>query len=132
MIYILIDVLQILFGIGIIGFWIYFLLVENKDPENTEVYLVFERSFILPDIGWATPCLFISAVGLINNQRYWIFFSIAAWSAILFLVLLDFSFNIQQGNYKKEKRKDNILEIIVNVLCVVSAPIFMTYAFFNI
>ncbi|MHA2007765.1 MAG: hypothetical protein ACXABO_09890 [Promethearchaeota archaeon] len=129
---ILIAVLQIIFGIGIIGFWIYFLLVENKDPENKEVYLVFERSFILPDIGWATPCLIISAIGLITDQRYWIFFSIAAWSAIFFLFLLDFSFNIQQGNYKKEKRKENILEIVVNILCLVCTPIFLTYAFFNL
>ena len=132
MINIIIAILQIIFGIGIIGFWIYFLIVENKDPEKTEVYLVFERSFILPDIGWATPCLIISAIGLITNQRYWIFFSIAAWSAILFLFLLDFSFNIQQKNYKKEKRKENILEIIVNLLCLVCSPIFLTYAYFNI
>jgi hypothetical protein len=113
---VLIGVLQIIFGIGIIGFWIYFLVVENKDPEKTEVYLVFERSFILPDIGWAAPCLFISATGLLTNQGYWVFFSIAGGSAILFLFLLDFSFNIQQGNYKKGKLKENLLEIIVNIL----------------
>ena len=71
---ILIAVLQILFGVGIIGFWIYFLIVENKDPEKTEVYLVFERSFILPDIGWCAPCMFISALGLLTNQGYWVFF----------------------------------------------------------
>ncbi len=132
MLNLLIAILQILFGIGFIGFWIYFLLVENRDPEKTEVYLVFERSFILPDIAWAAPCSFISAAGLLTNQGFWVFFSIAAGSAILFLFLLDFSFNIQQGNYKKEKRKENILEIIVNILCLIGGPLFMLYGFFNL
>ena len=125
-------ILQILFGIGVLGFWIYFLIVENKDPEKTEVYLVFERSFIIPDIGWVAPCLFISAVGLFTNQTYWIFFSIAGGSAIVFLLLLDFSFNIQQKTYSKEKRKENIIEILVNILSLIAGPLFMLYGFFNI
>ncbi|MBY8985761.1 MAG: hypothetical protein KGD65_11870 [Candidatus Lokiarchaeota archaeon] len=129
---ILIAVLQILFGVGIIGFWIYFLIIENKNPEKTEVYLVFERSFILPDIGWAAPCLFISAIGLITNQEYWIFFSIAGGSAILFLLLLDFSFNIQQKTYSKERRKENLIEIVVNIISLIAGPFFMLYGFFNL
>ena len=128
----LIAILQILFGMGIISFWIYFLIVENKDPEKTEVYLVFERSFIIPDIGWVTPCLFISAIGLLTNQAYGIFFSIAGGSAILFLLLLDFSFNIQQKTYSKEKRKENIIEILVNILSLIAGPLFMIYGFFSI
>jgi len=128
----LIAILQILFGMGIISFWIYFLIVENKDPEKTEVYLVFERSFIIPDIGWVAPCLFISAIGLLTNQAYWIFFSIAGGSAILFLLLLDFSFNIQQKTYSKEKRKENIIEILVNILSLIAGPLFMLYGFFNL
>ncbi|MHA2282230.1 MAG: hypothetical protein ACXAC5_15415 [Promethearchaeota archaeon] len=129
---ILIAILQILYGIGLFGFWIYFLIVENSNPGKTEVYLVFERSFILPDIGWVAPCLFISAVGLLTNQVYWIFFSIAGGSAILFLFLLDFSFNIQQKTYSKERRKKNIIEILVNILSLIAGPIFMLYSFFNL
>jgi hypothetical protein len=126
----LIAILQIIFGIGIILFWIYFLLVENRDPEKTEVYLVFERSFILADVGWITPCLFISAFGLLTSQSYWVFFSIAAGSSILFLFLMDFSFNIQRGNYKRIK--ENFLEIIVNILCLIGGPLFMIYGFINL
>ncbi len=128
----LIAILQILYGAGIFGFWIYFLIVENKDPEKTEVYLIFERSFILPDIGWAAPCLSLSALGLLTNQEYWVFFSIAGGSAILFIFLLDFSFNIQQKTYNKERRKDNIIEIVVNVMSLITGPLFMLYGFFNL
>jgi len=128
---IIIAILQMLSVIGMVSFWIYFLIVENKDPEKTEVYLVFERSFILSDLGWVVPCLFISALGLFTNQEYWVFFSIAGGSAILILLLLDFSFNIQQKNYSKERRKENMLEIILNILCVILGPLFMLYGFFN-
>ena len=129
---ILIAILQIVFGVGLLGFWSYFLIVENKDPEKTEVYLVFERSFILPDLAWCAPCMFLSASGLLTNQGYWIFFSIAGGSAILFLFLLDFSFNLQQKSYKKERRKENILEILVNILCLFGGPLFMVYGFINL
>ena len=128
---IIIAILQIIFGFGMIGFWIYFLIFENKDPEKTEVYLVFERSFIIADVFWITPCLFISAFGLITGKGYWVFYSIAAGSAILFLLLLDFSFNIQQGTYKRIT-SDNILEISVNILCIISAPLFMIYGLINL
>lgn len=128
---IIIAILQIIFGFGMIGFWIYFLIFENKDPEKTEVYLVFERSFIIADVFWITPCLFISALGLITGKGYWVFYSIAAGSAILFLFLLDFSFNIQQGTYKRIT-SDNILEICVNILCMISAPLFMIYGLINL
>jgi hypothetical protein len=132
MLNVIIAILQIMFGIGLFGFWIYFFLVENKDPEKSEVYLVFEKSFVIPDLGWIAPCLFISAIGLITNQTYWIFFSIASGSAILFLFLMDFSFNLQQGNYKKTKRKEKFGEIIINILCIIAGPLFMAFGFINL
>ena len=129
---ILIAISQILWGFGVIIFWIYFFLVENKNPERSEVYLVFERSFVLPDICWLSSCMFISGFSLFMNQQIWVFFSIAGGSAMLFLFLLDFSFNIQQGNYKKEKRKENIGEIVINILCVIFSPIYMILGFINL
>lgn len=129
---IFLAITQILFGFGIIGFWIYFFLVETKNPERTEVYLVFEKSFVLPDIGWITPCYFISAISYLMNQQIWVFFSIAGGSAMLFLFLLDFSFNIQQGHYKKDKRKANIGEIVINFLCAIFGPLYMILGFINL
>ncbi len=129
---ILIAVLQITFGSGIIIFWIYFLIAENRNPEKTEVYLVFERSFILPDIFWVAPCMFTSAFGLFTNQEFWIFFSIAGGSAVFFLFLLDFSFNIQQKTYSRKKRKENKIEILVNLLSLIAGQLFMIYGLFNL
>lgn len=129
MIDLIILIFQFIFIVGFIGFWIYFFLVEAKNPEHTEVYLVFEKSFVLPDIGFATPSLVLSVIGLLTQQNFGYFFSVVAGSAILFLFLLDFSFNIQQGNYKK---REFILEIVINIMCAVFGPIFMIYGWFNL
>ncbi|UCC19856.1 MAG: hypothetical protein JSV62_00840 [Promethearchaeota archaeon] len=132
MIDIFVAITQIIWGFGIIAFWIYFFLVENKNPERTEVYLVFEKSFVIPDICWITVCYFISGISLIMNQPIWVFFSIAGGSAMLFLFLMDLSFNIQQGNYKKDKRKENLGEIVINILCLIFGPLYMILGFLSL
>ncbi len=126
----ILAIFQILIGIGFIGFWIYFFLVENKNPKNTEVYLAFERSFPIPDLCWATPCLLIAAVGLLLEQRFGIFFSITGGSAMLFLGLLDISFNAKNGGYTGEIA-DTIMNLAINLICVIFGPIFMIYGYLN-
>lgn len=130
MIEIILAIFQIIGAIGIGGFWIYFFLVENKNPENTEVFLAFERSFPIPDIFWATPALLLAAIGLLAGERYGVFFSIAAGSAILFLGLLDISFNAQNGGYKKST-SDTIMNLVINLYCVIFGILYMVYGFIN-
>jgi hypothetical protein len=127
MIDIIIAILQILLALGFIGFWIYFFAVENRNPENTEVYLAFERSFPVPDLLWITPCLIISALGLIMNQAFGVFFTIISGSSLIFLGLLDISFNIQNGGYKGSI-SDTIMNLFINLICVILGPIFVIYA----
>lgn len=123
--------LEIFITLGIIGFWIYFFLVENKKPNQREGYLEYERSFPLPDLGWAAPCLIFGAIGLIMNQMFGFIFSIAGGSALIFLGLLDISHNLQYGGYTGEKW-DIILNLAVNLFCIIFGPIFMIYGLINI
>jgi len=127
MLNIIIAILQILLALGFIGFWIFFFAVENRNPENTEIYLAFERSFPVPDLGWITPCLFVAAIGLILDETFGIFFTIISGSALIFLGLLDISFNIQNGGYKKSP-SDTIMNLFINLICVILGPVFLWYA----
>ncbi|TXT60111.1 MAG: conserved membrane protein of unknown function [Promethearchaeota archaeon] len=122
-----IIVLQILLAVGFIGFWTYFFIVENRNPERSEIYLAFERSFPVPDLGWITPCLIISAIGLLTNQSYGVFFTIISGSSLIFLGLLDISFNIQNEGYKKSI-SDTIMNLVINLICIILGPIFLLYA----
>jgi hypothetical protein len=127
MLNIIVAILQILLALGFIGFWIYFFMVENRDPENTEIYLAFERSFPVPDLGWVTPTLLVAAIGLLIDEIFGLFFTIISGSALIFLGLLDISFNIQNGGFKGSA-SDVIMNLFINLICVIFGPLFLWYA----
>ena len=130
MIEIVIAILQIILAIGIIGFWLYFFKFENKNPERTAVYLGFERSFPVADLAFLTPLLIISAIGLLLGEPFGLLFNIMAGSALVFLGLLDISFNLQQGGYKG-KKSDTILNLAINLICIILGPLFLLYGAMN-
>ncbi len=129
MLNIIIAVLEIVLSVGFIGFWAYFFAVELKNPDNTEVYLAFEKSFPVPDLGLITPCLIISAVGLLLYQRFGIFFAVVAGGALTFLGLLDISFNIQNEGYTGAI-SDAIMNLFINLVCIIFGPILLIYAWY--
>jgi hypothetical protein len=98
---IIIPALELITALGIILFWIYFFMVENCDPNNSGIYLAFERAFPLADIGWLVPALTIGAIGLIKKQWFGAVFSLAGGGTLIFLALLDVSFNVFNGIYIK-------------------------------
>lgn len=130
MIEIIIAILQIILAIGIIGFWIYFFLVENKNPDKTEWYLKHERSFPLPDLGLITTCLIISAIGLLTGQRFGLFFTIVASGALLFLGLIDFAFNFQNGLFKT-RDMDAYMSIFIVSAVLILGIICLIYGYLN-
>ena len=130
MIEIILAILQIIFAVGLIGFWIYFFLVENKDPNKEEWYLKHERSFPLPDLGLITVCLIIAAIGLLVNQKFGIFFTIVAGGALLFLGLIDFSFNFQNKRFTT-KDMDAYMSIFIVVIALFMGVLCLLYGYFN-
>ena len=130
MIGIILAILQIIFAVGLIGFWIYFFLVENKDPNQEEYYLKHERSFPLPDIGLIAVTLIIAAVGLLSSERFGIFFTIVAGGALMFLGLIDFSFNLQNQRFTT-KDMDAYMSIFIVAIALFMGILCLTYGYFN-
>ena len=130
MIEIIIAILQIIFAAGLIGFWIYFFLFENKDPEKEEYYLKHERSFPLPDLGLITVSLIIAAIGLLSNQRYGVFFTVVAGGALLFLGLIDFAFNLQNKRFTT-KDMDAYMSIFIVVVALFMGILSLIFGYFN-
>jgi len=131
MINLIIAILQILLGIGIIGFWIMFYFTEFKNPNMDEASFKHELSFPLPDLGWVTPCLFIAALGIIMEQQFGYFFSALAGSGMMFLGLIDFAYDYQNGIFKK-RETDTYMAIVIILLMLIFGPIFIVYAWLNI
>ena len=130
MIEMVLAVVQIILAVGIIGFWIFFFKVENKDPEKEEWYLKHERSFPLPDLGLITVCLFIAAAVLLSGERFGIFFTIVAGGGLMFLGLIDLAFNLQNGLFKT-KNIDAYMSIGIVSIVLIMGVLSLIYGYIN-
>lgn len=111
-----IAVLELLTGIGLILFWIGFFTIGLAPENPPPCYFAYEHSFPLPDIVLAIVLL-VSGILLLSGNPRGRKLSLVAAGALIFLGLLDFSFNIQNGVYMISTL-DLILNAFINVWCV--------------
>lgn len=132
-------VLQCLLAAGFLGFWVmYFAEKSCRTPVESctslndkpcvakvvacERYLAFENSFPVPDLGYITPLLIVGALGLWKGRRYGILFSLMAGAALIFLGLLDVSFNLQNARYTIDIA-EGLMNALINGVCLIFGPI---------
>ncbi|MFX0065374.1 MAG: hypothetical protein ACFFC7_24650 [Candidatus Hermodarchaeota archaeon] len=114
---------EIIGAVLVIGFWIGWFtgILKSFQPGDPfyDVYYAFESSFPLAD-AWIVVLLLISAYGILQEKFYGRFIAISAGGALVFLGLIDVSFNLQQGIYM-EIFVDLavIVEILVNLACLI-------------
>ena len=111
-----IAVLELLTGVGLILFWIGFFTIGLAPKNPPKGYMEYEHSFPLPD-GLLALLLLAAGILLLLNNPWGGNLSLVAAGALVFLGVLDFSFNIQNGVYKISK-SDLILNAFINVWCV--------------
>jgi len=90
--------LMILTGLGIILFWIAFFTFHLAPPDAPPCYLAFEHSFPLPD-GLLAVGLITAGVLAMRGRKSARTLSLVCAGALMFLGLLDISFNLQNGIY---------------------------------
>ena len=138
-----IAILQLCLTVGFAGFWLLYFLEDTcrvqgpkladclasgstteclKPALACERYLAFENSFPLPDLGYVAPLLLISAWGLWHNRRWGDLAGIMAGSALVFLGLLDVSFNLQNARYSIGL-VDAAMNVLINAVCLVFGPL---------
>ena len=111
-----IAVLEMLTGIGIILFWIGFFTIGLAPENHPPCYFAYERSFPLPDIILSITII-ASGMFLLKNKESGRTLSLICAGGLIFLGLLDFSFNIQNGIYMNST-VDLILNAFINIWCV--------------
>ncbi|MBI9074949.1 MAG: hypothetical protein JEZ02_06020 [Desulfatibacillum sp.] len=109
-------VLQIMTGVGIILFWIAFFTVGLAPANPPDGYFAFEHSFPLPD-GVLCLCLIASGVMLLKGARSGRVLGLMGAGGLMFLGLLDFSFNIQNGMYAMGL-SESLPNMLINGWCV--------------
>jgi hypothetical protein len=110
------SILGLITGVGLVLFWIGFFTV-GLAPENPPAcYFAYEHSFPLPDIILAMVLLAGGALSL-KGRPAGAKLLIAGGGALVFLGVLDFSFNIQNGMYALSAL-DLVLNAFINLWCV--------------
>ncbi len=110
-----IAILELLTGLGILLFWIGFFTIGLAPANPPQCYFVFEHSFPLPDTLLALA-LITSAVLLLKDKQPGRDLSLLCGGGLMFLGVLDFSFNVQNGMYAISAL-DTVLNALINLWC---------------
>jgi hypothetical protein len=112
----LIASLEIVTGIGLILFWLAFFTVGLAPDNAPPCYYAYEHAFPLPD-GVLAILLLVAVILLMRSRLAGRTLSLIAAGALVFLGLLDFSFNLQNGIYMTSTI-DLVLNAFINIWCV--------------
>jgi hypothetical protein len=109
-------------------YWIDFLTTGTVQVLEEEWYIKFEQAFIPADIYMALSSL-IAGIGLIKKKIWGFIFTYLASSALIFLALMDITFNIQNNLYEllyssTEMQFETLINIYTLTLGII-APIIL-------
>ncbi|MHA1227885.1 MAG: hypothetical protein ACTSPV_14155 [Candidatus Hodarchaeales archaeon] len=123
-----IAILEVIGALAIVGFWIGWFLDIFKSVTPSEVplydiYFAFESSFPIPDT-WIVLSLLLSAIGIYKNKTYGEVFAASAGGSLIFLALIDISFNIQHGIYELD-----FLAIFINAISLIGGIVLLYWVY---
>ncbi|MGA9049108.1 MAG: hypothetical protein WB588_08960 [Dehalococcoidia bacterium] len=112
----LIGSLEIVTGVGILLFWIAFITV-GMAPENAgPAYFAYEYSFIGADLVLIVM-LIVAGILLMRRKRLGIVLSMAAAGALVYLGLVDITYNFRNAVYLASS-VDLVVNAVLNLWCV--------------
>ncbi len=118
MIFLILSFFLIVTAILTIYFWVDFFFKGTVKVTKEEWYIKFEKAFPVADF-WMAGCALISAIGLLFGLSFGPFFALLAASSLIFLALMDITFNIQNKMYHRiRESREMVLEVVINVWCL--------------
>jgi hypothetical protein len=113
---IILALLLIISALGTIYYWADFYLRGEVQVIEDEWYIKFEKAFLVADLWGVSACSLIGAVGLLTEQPYGPFFSLLAASSMIFLALMDITFNIENNLYPLIATSSQmVFELLINL-----------------
>lgn len=111
-----IAILELLTAFGLVLFWLAFFTIGLAPENPPQGFFEYEHSFPLPDSILAIG-LFYAGYSLLKGKAFGRTASLVCAGALLFLGVVDFSFNIQNGMYLLSPM-DLILNAFINLWCL--------------
>jgi hypothetical protein len=124
---IVISVLLIGTAAGVIYYWADFYIRGAVHVVKEDWYIKFQRAFPPADL-WMAACSIIGAIGLLTGQTYGLLFTLLAASSLIFLALMDITFNIQNNLYSLIAASSQMrFELVINIWTLVLGVILVVY-----
>jgi len=115
LIILILSVLLVISAIGLIYYWVDFYLRKGVQVIQEDWYLKFQKSFPVADM-WLAVCALLGAVGLLTEQNYGLLFSLLAAISLIFLALMDITFNIKNKLYRLVgESREMVFEVVINL-----------------
>jgi hypothetical protein len=113
--FITLAVLLIATAICCIYYWIDFYVNGEVQAINEDWYIKFQKAFPIADL-WMSVSALVGAIGLFTGQTYGLIFALIAAASLIFLGLMDVTFNIQNNLYHLVGTSNQMkLEVFLNV-----------------
>jgi len=127
LIIIILAVLLIITALFTIYYWADFYTKGGVRVVNEDWYMKFEKAFPIADL-WMAACCLLGATGLLTEQTYGSFFSLLAASSLIFLALMDITFNIENNLYRLIATSSQmVLELAINLWGLTLGIVLITY-----
>ena len=104
---------------AIVAYWTSFFLGGDVQASADACYLVFERSFPLPD-GFVALCAVLAAEGLRRRSAAGVLWALLTAGGFFFLGLIDVAYNLDNGMYAL-RTPEMAIEAAINVACLTLA-----------
>jgi hypothetical protein len=109
------STLLIITAILVIYYWVDFFLRKGVQVTQEDWYIKFQKAFPVADM-WMVTCALLGAIGLLTEQTYGSFFSILAASSLIFLALMDITFNVENKLYHLVSTSNEMkIELVCNL-----------------
>jgi len=124
---IILAVLLIITALFTVYYWADFYLRGEVQVINEDWYMKFEKAFPIADL-WMATCSLLGALGLLTGQGYGSFFSLLAAGSLIFLALMDITFNIENNLYPLIGTSSQmVFELVINLWCLTLGIVLITY-----
>jgi hypothetical protein len=111
----LLAVLLLVTAAGTAAYWVDFFWHGSVHVVEEEWYIRFERAFPVAD-GFMSVCAVAAGIGLLTGDDWGEAFGLVAAGALVFLGLMDVTFNVDNGLYRRLADSGAMrAELVVNV-----------------
>lgn len=111
-------VLLLVTAVVTVYYWVDFFLHGSVNVVDEEWYIRFERAFPVAD-GFMSASSLVAAIGLLLGDSFGVAFSLVSAGALLFLGLMDITFNIDNHLYGYLRKSWPMRgEAVINLWCV--------------